>query len=85
MEENFINDNYEKYYEIEELIGKGQYGKVFKVKKIKTNEIRAIKIIEIDNNKDEFMKNINNELKNMKIFLMKIQLNYMNIIIIKIK
>ena len=35
MEENFINDNYEKYYEIGELIGKGQYGKVFKVKKNK--------------------------------------------------
>ena len=67
MEENKINDDYEKYYEIGELIGRGHYGKVFKVRKKQTNEIRAIKIIEIDNNKDEFMKNINNGLKNMKI------------------
>ena len=67
MEGNKINDNYEKFYEINELVGKGQYGTVFKVKKKGTNEIRAIKIIEIENNKEEFMKEIDNELKNMAI------------------
>ena len=37
------------------------------MKKKGTNEIRAIKIIEIENNKEEFMKEIDNELKNMAI------------------
>ena len=67
MEHNKINENYEKYYQIIELLGSGQYGTVYKAKKRGTNEIRAIKIIEIDNNKDEFMKNIDNELNSMKL------------------
>ena len=66
MVEKEINDNYEKYYEIESLIGKGQYGKVYKGINKKTKEIKAIKVIEINEDKI-FMKNINNEIKNMKI------------------
>ena len=68
MEEKEINDNYENYYEIESVIGRGQYGKVYKGKNKKTDEIRAIKVMEIDNkDEDIFMKHINNEIKNMKI------------------
>jgi serine/threonine protein kinase len=37
-----------KFYEKKNLIGKGQYGKVYKVINKKTKEIRAIKIMYID-------------------------------------
>ena len=67
MEVKEINDNYEKYYDIEDVIGRGQYGKVYKGVNKKTKEIRAIKVMEIDNeDEDIFMKHINNEIKNMK-------------------
>jgi len=63
--------DYTQYYEIKDEIGRGQYGKVFKGINKKSKEIRAIKIIEIYNNKDikdnNFVKYINNELNNMKI------------------
>ena len=61
MEHNKINDDFQKYYKISELLGRGQFGTVYKAKKKGTNEIRAIKIIEIDNNDAEFMKSIDNE------------------------
>ena len=68
MEEKEINDNYENYYEIESVIGRGQYGKVLKGKNKKTDEIRAIKVMEIiGKDEDIFMRNIKNEIKNMKI------------------
>ena len=68
MEDKEINDdNYEKFYEIESVIGRGQYGKVYKGINKKTKEIRAIKVMEIDEDEDIFMNHINNELKNMKI------------------
>ena len=41
------DDDYTKYYEINEKLGKGEFGKVFKAKNKKSNEMRAIKIIEI--------------------------------------
>jgi len=67
MEEKEINDNYKNYYEIKSVIGKGRYGKVYKGINKKTKELRAIKVMEIDENEDIFMKHIKNEIKNMKI------------------
>ena len=57
------DDDYRKYYEIKDKIGNGQFGEVFKGINKKSGEIRAIKIIKINND----MKYINNELNNMKI------------------
>ena len=62
-----INDHYKKFYEKKNLIGKGQYGKVYKVINKKTKEIRAIKIMDIDEDENVFMSHMNNELKNMNI------------------
>ena len=57
-----------KHYHILGELGKGNFGKVLKGKNKKTKEIRAIKVIEIDNNADEnYIKYIENEIKNMKI------------------
>ena len=72
MEKDFCkeikDDDYTKSYEIIDEIGRGQFGKVFKGINKKSKKMRAIKIIEIYNNKDnKFIKNINNELNNMKI------------------
>ena len=62
------DDDYTKYYEIKDEIGRGQYGKVFKGINKNSKEMRAIKVIEIYNNKDHnFIKYISNELNNMKI------------------
>jgi len=68
MDNNEIkDDDFTKYYEIKEEIGRGQF-KVFKGINKKSGEIRAIKIIEIYNNKDNiFLKYLNNEINNMKI------------------
>jgi len=68
MENNEIKDSdYTQYYEIKEEIGRGQF-KVFKGINKKSKEIRAIKIIEIYNNKNNnFVKYLNNEINNMKI------------------
>ena len=38
--------NYEKYYDIIELIGIGSYGPVYKGKDKKTKELRAIKVMD---------------------------------------
>jgi surface protein len=69
-----IKEDYKKYYEIQgKRIGKGSFGEVFKVKDKETNEIKALKIIEIDtdyNDEKEIedgIKSIINELKGMKI------------------
>ena len=64
-----INEHYKNYYEKKDELGKGRYGKVYKVINKKTKEIRAIKIMDIDDDDEKvFMKYMNNELKNMKIF-----------------
>ena len=67
---NRINDNYKKFYKIiGSKIGKGQFGSVYKVKDIITNEIKAIKIIDLISNNEEDtelgIKSIINELNNM--------------------
>ena len=65
MEEKEINDNYKKYYKIESLLGVGQFGKVYKAINKKTKEKRAIKVMDINEDEEIFMKNITNEIKNM--------------------
>ena len=42
-----INEDYTKYYDIIEIIGNGAYGCVSKGKEKKTNELRAIKVINL--------------------------------------
>ena len=42
-----INENYKDYYEIIKEIGRGSYGIVYKAKEKKSNELRAIKVINI--------------------------------------
>ena len=66
-EEKEINDDYKNYYEKKGLLGKGQYGKVYKGMNKKTKEMRALKVMNIDYEEDKFMGHIKNELKNMKI------------------
>ena len=67
QEINEINDHYKNYYEKKDEIGKGRYGKVYKVINKKTKEIRAIKIMKINEDEKLFMEHMNNELKNMNI------------------
>ena len=65
-----IKDDYKKFYKIGDKIGKGAYGVVYKAKNINSDELFAIKIIDIDcdNEKAEKQKiGLINELKNMKI------------------
>ena len=67
-EKNRINENYKNYYDEIERIGIGGFGKVFKVKDKNTNEMKAIKIIDIDERNEKGINLIiNNELKNMMI------------------
>ena len=66
-EEKEINDDFKNYYEKQGLLGRGQYGKVYKGMNKKTKEIRALKVINIDYDEDKFLSHIKNELKNMKI------------------
>jgi len=60
-------DDYQKYYEIKEKIGRGGFANVYRGINIKTDEERAIKVIDIDIYKEEHMKVIYNEINNMKI------------------
>ena len=52
--------NYKDYYEIITKIGKGSYGTVFKAKEKETNQIRDIKVIDINHYIDD-IKNTYNE------------------------
>ena len=61
-----IKGDYNEYYKVIRLIGNGHFGKVFEGKHKVTNDIRAIKVIDIINEETE-LKDINNEIKNMKI------------------
>ena len=74
MEEDIkvINDDFNNYYEIQgKRIGKGGFGEVFKVRDKETNEIKALKTLELDteyNGEEEIEYGVNliiNELKNM--------------------
>ena len=78
-----INEDLKKYYNINQLIGKGSFGEVYIVEKKNTKEKRAIKIFQLkdikeklkeqyftDEIKDEIKKYISsimNEIENMKI------------------
>ena len=59
MSVNNIDDrtkeNYNKYYETIESIGNGAYGYIFKGKDKKTDELRAIKVINKNKIKDDLM------------------------------
>ena len=81
--EDRTKQDYNLYYEKLEKIGSGNFGDVFKAKLRENNELRAIKIIDLNDMKqklslalhiedpekafNEGMKDIINELKNMEI------------------
>ena len=72
MEGKRIYEDYKNYYEIiGDKIGFGNFGSVYKAKVKNSDEIRAIKVIDIDCDNDEEIEiGINaiiNELNNMKI------------------
>ena len=48
-----INEDYEKYYNISQLIGEGSFGKVYAVEKKNTKEKRAIKIFQLKDIKEK--------------------------------
>ena len=48
IEINRSNKDYKDYYEIGEGIGSGGFGIVYKGKEKKTNELRAIKVIDLN-------------------------------------
>ena len=52
MEEDRTKEDYENYYEKIKKIGKGSFGIVYKVKDKKTNEFKAIKIIDIEDDEE---------------------------------
>ena len=65
------HEDYKKYYEIIELIGEGGFGKVFKAIDKKTHEERAIKIIDKDKIRNNYMKEYCREIneQEMKIYI----------------
>ncbi len=60
MDKN-INEDLQRYYNINQLIGKGSFGKVYIAEKKNTNEKRAIKIFQLrdikENLKQQFFTN----------------------------
>ena len=46
---------FKKYYNIIDIIGNGAYGTVFNGREIKTNELRAIKVIQLDDLKGSIL------------------------------
>jgi serine/threonine protein kinase len=67
LEQKRIKEDYTKHYEIEDRIGKGCFGKVYKAIDKESKELRAIKIIELDENENEIANEFIDVLKNMKI------------------
>ena len=71
MEKDIKFEDYKKYYEIGERIGKDSFGSVYKAKSKNSGESFAIKIINIDiDNLDDvdeetFIKSLINELNSM--------------------
>lgn len=53
MDNNIIKEDYKKKYDILNEIGKGTYEKVFKARDKETNEIKALKIIDLDDFNEE--------------------------------
>ena len=51
--DNHLNEDLEKYYNINQLIGKGSFGKVYIVEKKDTKEKRAIKIFQLKEIKEK--------------------------------
>ena len=67
-----IKQDYKKYYDIIETIGKSTYGFVYKGKEKNTNEIKAIKVIDLDEIRKKFMNKENEDIeKQIKNFLKK--------------
>ena len=66
-----IKEDYTKYYDIIKLIGTGAYGCVHKGKEIKTNELRAIKVIDLGKIEDNLLSQYKpDELKeHLKLFI----------------
>ena len=64
MEGQRSGKDYKKYYNILDMIGNGAFGCVFKGKEIKTNELRAIKVIKLDKIKENIIINENNDIEN---------------------
>ena len=54
MEER-LNQDYKKYYKILDEIGSGAFGIVYKGIEIETNELRAIKVIQLDKIKESML------------------------------
>ena len=54
MEER-LNQDYKKYYKILDVIGSGAFGMVYKGIEIETNELRAIKVIQLDKIKESII------------------------------
>jgi len=50
MDKN-INEDLEKYYNINQIIGKGSFGKIYSAEKKNTKEKRAIKIFDLKEKK----------------------------------
>ena len=55
---NSSSKNYKDYYEIIEVIGSGGYGTVCKGREKKTNELRAIKIINLNTIRENLIDQI---------------------------
>ena len=62
-----IKDDYKKYYDIIGIIGRGSYGFVYKGKVKLTNELRAIKVIDLDIIKQNLLEQY--EIKEIKTHL----------------
>jgi calcium-dependent protein kinase len=63
---NFIHKNFEdfsKYYKLGELMGKGSFGKVYKVLHYPTNQLRAMKQVMKDKINPEDEKNLEKEIE----------------------